>query len=250
MLPAGDYTLRLKRGLSATEKAFSIAAGDAINVAMTIDAGKLLVSGVFAPGGPKIENGFVVEIRKAPANAGADGEWVATNYEALSQFELPSGSYDVVASTGFAKRVTRAEVRSGAPTRIEVNLDAGTASIRTGNGKVIEIFDVTGGAERKYVQTSYDPTLTVALNAGSYVAVVEYADGRKVEKEFSHRRRQARRCRGEAVNQVAVVMPAKAGIQYSRALADVNLGRSGMVSGFAGTTTERGMTISACRCCA
>jgi hypothetical protein len=35
------------------------------------------------------------------------------------------------------------------------------------------------------VQTSYDPTLTVALNAGSYVAVVEYADGRKAEKEFA-----------------------------------------------------------------
>jgi hypothetical protein len=48
---------------------------------------------------------------------------------------------------------------------------------------VIEIFGVTGSGERKYVQTSYDPTLTVALNAGSYVAVVEYADG-KVERPF------------------------------------------------------------------
>jgi Ca-activated chloride channel family protein len=185
VLRAGDYTLRLKRGLSTTEKAFSVAAGDAINVAMTIDAGKLLVSGVYAPAGPKIENGFVVEIRKVPANAGEDGEWVATNYDALSQFELPGGSYDVVASVGFARRVTRAEVRSGQPTRIEVNLDAGTANIKTANGKVIEIFVAGRGAERKYVQTSYDPTLTVALNAGSYVAVVEYADGRKAEKEFA-----------------------------------------------------------------
>ena len=70
VLQAGDYTLRLKRGLSTTEKSFSVAAGDAINVAMTIDAGKLLVSGVYAPGGPKIENGFAVEIRKAPAERG------------------------------------------------------------------------------------------------------------------------------------------------------------------------------------
>ena len=68
---------------------------------------------------------------------------------------------------------------------IEVNLDAGTANVRTGNGKVIEIFESAAGGERKYVQTSYDPTLTVALNAGSYVTVVEYADGRKVEKAFS-----------------------------------------------------------------
>lgn len=184
VLPAGDYILRLKRGFSSTEKPFSVAAGDAINVAMTVDAGKLLVSGILAPGGARIENGFVAEVRKAPGNAGEDGEWVATNYDALSQFELPSGSYDVVASTGFAKRVTRVEVRSGAPTRVEVVLDAGIVNVRTGNGKVIEIFGVTGSGERQYVQTSYDPTLTVALNAGSYVAVVEYADGNKAERPF------------------------------------------------------------------
>jgi Ca-activated chloride channel family protein len=187
VLRAGDYTLRLKRGHSTTEKSFSVAAGDAINVAMTLDAGKLLVSGVFAAGGPKIENGFAVEIRKLPAADGQDGEWIATNYGALSQFELPSGSYDIVTTVGFARRVTRAEVRSGAPTRIEVNLDAGIANVRTGTGKVIEIFsnlrDINN--QRTYVQTSYDPILTVALNAGSYVAVVEYADGRKVEKEFA-----------------------------------------------------------------
>lgn len=187
VLQAGDYILRLKRGLSTTEKPFSVAVGDAINVAMTIDAGKLMVSGVLAPGGPKVDAGFVVEVRKVPANAGEEGEWVATNYESLSQFELPGGVYDVVASVGLAKRVTRAEVRSGAPTRIEVNLEAGLANVRTGNGKVIEIFSAERDAsnQRKYVQTSYDPTLSVALNAGSYVAVVEYADGRKVEKEFA-----------------------------------------------------------------
>lgn len=126
-------------------------------------------------------------MRKLPAAAGENGEWIATEYGALSQFDLPSGSYDVVTSVGFAKQTTRAEVRSGAPTRIEVNLDAGVANISTGTGNVIEIF----GAERdinnqrKYVQTSYGPTLMVALSAGNYVAVVEYAGGRKVEKEFS-----------------------------------------------------------------
>jgi Ca-activated chloride channel family protein len=154
---------------------------------MTTDAGKLMVSGVLAPGGPKAETGFVVEVRKVPANAGEEGEWVATNYDSLSQFELPGGVYDVVASVGFAKRATRAEVRSGAPTRIEVNLDAGIANIRTGNGKVIEIFSTERDVNnrRKYVQTSYDPTLFVTLNEGSYVAEVEYADGRKVDKEFA-----------------------------------------------------------------
>jgi hypothetical protein len=154
---------------------------------MTIDAGRLLVSGALAPSGPKVETGFIVEVRKVPANAGEEGEWVATNYDPLSKFELPGGVYDIVASVGFAKRVTRAEVSSGAVTMIEVNLDAGIANVRTGNGRVIEIFSAERDAnnQRKYVQTSYDPTLTIALNAGSYVAVVEYGDGRKVEKEFA-----------------------------------------------------------------
>jgi Ca-activated chloride channel homolog len=187
VLQAGDYTLRLKRGHSTTEKSFNVAAGDAINVAMTLDVGKLLVSGVYAPGGAKIENGFAVEVRKPPVGAGQEGEWMATDYAALSQFELPSGSYDVIATIGFARRTARAEVRSGAPTQIEVNLDAGVANIKTGSGKVIEIFSAERDInnQRKYVQTSYDPALTVALNTGNYVAVVEYADGRKVEKEFS-----------------------------------------------------------------
>ena len=35
--------------------------------------------------------------------------------------------------------MARAEVRSGAPTRIEVNVDAGVANVRTGSGKVIRV---------------------------------------------------------------------------------------------------------------
>ena len=201
VLQAGDYTLRLKRGHSTTEKAFSVTAGDAINVAMTLDVGKLMVSGVYAAGGSRIETGFTVEIRKPAANAGEDGEWVATNYDPVSQFDLPSGSYDVVASVGFAKRVARAEVRSGAPTRIEVTLDAGIASIRTGSGKVIEIFSAARGAggERKYVQTSYDPTLTVALNAGQLHRHRRIRRRQEGREAVFDRCRPARGCRGATV---------------------------------------------------
>jgi Ca-activated chloride channel family protein len=187
VLKAGDYKLSLMRGYSKTEKSFTVAAGDSINVAMTLDVGKLLVSGVYAPGGPKVENGFSVEVTRPPKEEGEKGEWVAAAYEPLSQFEIPSGSYDVTTGVGLAKRVTRVEIRSGAPTRIDVNLDAGVAAIKTGSGKAIEIYgaerDINN--ERKWLQTYYDPTLNVALNAGTYVAIVEYGDGSKVEKEFS-----------------------------------------------------------------
>lgn len=187
VLKAGDYKLSLMRGSSKSEKAFSLAAGDTINVAMTLDVGKLLVSGLYAPGGPKIEKDFTVEVRKPPMTEGEPGEWIATAYDALSQFDIPSGPYDVTTSVDLAKRVTRVEIRSGAPTRIDVDVNAGVAGIKTGNSKAIEIY----GAERdinndrKWLQTYYDPTVNVALNVGNYVAIVEYGDGSKVEKEFS-----------------------------------------------------------------
>lgn len=187
ILKAGDYKLNLMRGTSKSEKAFTVAAGDSINVAMTLDVGKLVVSGVYARGGPKVENGFSVEVTMLPKEDEEKGEWIATAYDPLSQFEIPSGSYDVTTSVGLAKRVTRVDIRSGAPTRIDVNLDAGVAAIKTRNGKAIEIYgaerDINN--ERKWLQTFYEPTLNVALNTGSYVAIVEYGDGSKVEKEFA-----------------------------------------------------------------
>lgn len=187
ILKAGDYKLSLMRGTSKSEKAFTVTAGDSMNVAMTLDVGKLVVSGVYARGGPKVENGFSVEVTMPANEDGEKGEWVATAYDQLSQFEIPSGNYDVTTAVGLAKRVTRVEIRSGAPTRIDVNLDAGVAAIKTGNGKAIEIYgaerDINN--ERKWLQTFYEPTLNVALNTGSYVAIVEYGDGSKVEKEFS-----------------------------------------------------------------
>lgn len=187
ILNAGDYILRLTRGVSKTDKSFSVAAGDSINVSLALDVGKLSVSGVYAPGGPKVENELTVEVYQPAKNDGERGEWIATEYKPLSQFDLPSGSYDVVVSVGMAKQVARVEMKSGAPTRLDVNLNAGVLGLKTGNGKVIEIY----GAERdinnqrKYIQTSYEPDLNLALTAGGYVAVVEYADGKKVEKEFA-----------------------------------------------------------------
>ena len=187
VLAAGDYILRLTRGNTKAEKAFTVAAGDAINVAVALDAGKLIVSGVYAPNGPKADRGFTVEVRQLPKADAEQGEWVATNYEPTSQFDLPTGQYDVVVSVGAAKRIVRAEVRSGVPTRLNVNLEAGVLGLKTTGGKAIEIVgaerDINN--ERKSFHISYEPNLNLALNAGDYVAVVEFEGGRKVERPFT-----------------------------------------------------------------
>lgn len=187
ILPAGDYVLTLSKGASKTKQAFSIAAGDTINVSLTLDVGKLQVSAVYAASGPKIEQGISVEVKQLPKADGQDGEWIATLYDPLSQFDLPAGTYDVTVGVGFAKRTVRAEVRSGEPTRLNVDVQAGVAAISAPAANAIEIFrperDINN--QRPYVGTFYDPEVSIALNAGEYIAIVTYKDDTKVERPFS-----------------------------------------------------------------
>jgi Ca-activated chloride channel family protein len=78
-------------------------------------------------------------------------------------------------------------VRSGTPTRLNVNLEAGVLGLKTAGGKAIEIVaaerDINN--ERESIHISYEPDLNLALNAGDYVAIVEFSDDRKVERPFS-----------------------------------------------------------------
>src|SRR5882757_3987263 len=187
VLAAGSYVLTLTKGQSKTSKPFSVAAGDSSNVTLTLDAGKLIVTSTYAEGGPRVEKDIVVEVRLPPKMDGDEGEKVATEYDAQSQFDLPGGSYDVTASVGEAKRTMRAEVKSGAPTRLTVNLDAGVVGIKTDGAQQIDIYGAERDIndERKHVSVTYEANANTALNTGDYVAVATYADGQKVEKPFT-----------------------------------------------------------------
>jgi Ca-activated chloride channel family protein len=186
VLPAGDYVLQLSKGNAKAEKPFKLTAGDQINIELAMDAGRLFVTGLYAPGGPKVKTGFVVEVRQ-PKNAdGEAGESVATMYDELSKFDLPSGSYELNISVGAAKRMFDVKVVSGRTTKLDAVLDAGVVAIKSPGTKYVEIFaaekDING--ERTSVTSSYDSNFNATLNAGSYVAVSDLGDGRKVEKEF------------------------------------------------------------------
>lgn len=188
ILPAGAYKLTLTKGASKTEKAFSISAGDSINVSMTLDVGKLAVSAVYAEGGPKLEDGIAVEVRR-PAKSDIDRpEWVATKYDALSQFDLPAGRYEVVVSVGYARRVFPAEVKSGDTTRTNLNIEAGVARITAPQeGATIEIYDAEPdiNGRRKWIGTHYDADKSVALNAGKYVVVYVAKNDKRTEREIA-----------------------------------------------------------------
>lgn len=187
VLPAGDYVLQLSKGHARAEKPFKLAAGDQINIELAMDAGRLFVNSVYAPGGPKVKTGMAFEVRK-PRNAdGEQGESFATDYAELSKFELPSGAYELVVSVGAAKRVFDVKVVSGQTTKFEAVLDAGVVAIKTPGAKYTEIFgaerDING--ERTSVTYSYESDFNATLPAGDYVAIADLGDDRKVEKAFT-----------------------------------------------------------------
>lgn len=187
VLPAGDYVITLTKGASKTKKAFSVAAGDSINVSMTLDVGRLAVSAVYAEGGPKVEDGIAVEVFRAAQSDTVKGEWIATHYDELSQFDLPAGHYEVVVGVGYAKRTFPVQVKSGDTTRANFNIEAGVAAIKVPEGNTIEIYsaerDING--QRKWVGTHYDAEVNVALNAGKYVVVVITKDDKRTEREIA-----------------------------------------------------------------
>lgn len=187
VLAAGSYVLTLTKGQSKTSKPFSVAAGDSSNVQLTLDVGKLIVTSTYAEGGPKVEKDIVVAVHQPTKADGDEGEKVAQEYDAESKFDLPSGSYEVIATVGEAKGTAHAEVKSGAPTRINVNLNAGVVGIKTDGAQEIDIVaaerDIND--ERKRVSVSYETTYNVALGAGDYVAIAIYPDGQTAEKPFT-----------------------------------------------------------------
>ena len=90
-------------------------------------------------------------------------------------------------TVGEARGTASTEVKSGAPTRVTVNLNAGVVGIKTDSAQQIDIYSAERDLndERKHVAVNYEATYNVALNAGDYVAVATYADGQKVEKPFT-----------------------------------------------------------------
>jgi Ca-activated chloride channel family protein len=187
VIAAGSYKLTLSKGASKSEKEFSIAAGDTINVSMTLDVGKLAVSAVYAQGGPKVEQGISVEVRRPAKNDTEQPIWVATVYDPISQFDLPAGRYEVVVGVGYAKRVFPVDVKSGDTTRVNFSIDAGVLGTSVPAGSTVEIFSAERDInnQRAWIGTHYDDEKSMALNAGNYIVIVTTKAGRKSEHAIS-----------------------------------------------------------------
>ncbi|BCJ90823.1 VWA domain-containing protein [Terrihabitans soli] len=171
VLPAGSYVMTLTKGAAKAEKPFEVTAGDSINLAVTLDAGRLVASAVYSASGPDVTDGIAVEVFKPAAGPGANREWIATMFNAQSVFELPAGRYDLAVTVGAAKKFQPVDVTSGQTTEVKMDLNAGVLGLDAPGAEFIEVMtakkDINGQVQM--VHYSYDPKMNVTLTAGDYV---------------------------------------------------------------------------------
>ncbi len=171
LLNAGDYTVTLSLGNAKASAPFHIDAGKTTDSHLSLGAGHLVVSAVFAPGGEAMSNGMAFEVRHPAATSGEKGEWIATNYDPQSTFDLPAGTYDVVVTLGLAEAHQTVEVKAGSPTTLEINANAGFIAANASGATSYEVREGKKGIDgsNKWLTTTYDPALNIAANAGSFL---------------------------------------------------------------------------------
>ena len=195
LLSAGGYLAKLSLGNASVQQPITVVAGQTQNVVLSLSAGTLAVSGVFAEGGPDVSKDLTVEISEAARDISGQRKWVATKYDALSVFQLPAGKYAAKLTVGFASAEQEAEVKAGQQVQIRVNLNAGyIAAISAGASEMHVLAaekDIQG--EQKEYGMKWGDTIDAAFNAGKYVVraikdgtlvgekTVEVAAGKRVE---------------------------------------------------------------------
>lgn len=183
---AGAYRIRLTLGEAKIEQDITVTAGKTGEVSMTLGAGAIEATAVFAAGGPAVPDGATVELRKGEAALDGSHEWISTSYTEVSRFSVPAGKYLVVVSRDHATGQAEVEVKPGAVSKVEVNLDGGFLAIDGPDGATIEVFeaakDIAGN--RKHVDTDYNGDINKAFEAGSYHAVLSKDGAVIAEKTF------------------------------------------------------------------
>jgi Ca-activated chloride channel homolog len=183
LLNDGAYTVKLILGETSGEEKVEVKPGSRETVVIKLGAGILVAVAEFAPGGPPVTGGMNFEVRKGEAGLDGQHQWIATKYDATSQFNLPAGKYLLVCALDYAKGQSLVELKPGETVQTKVVLDAGYLAFTPHEGYVYEIHgannDISG--KRKYVSTDYGG-LNKAFNAGTYHAVVKNAQGETVHE--------------------------------------------------------------------
>ena len=157
--------------------AFSIAAGQTNDVVVSLGAGKVRVSGTYSPGGEKLPDGSVVELRK-PADLSGEKKWIATEYGNDKVFNAVAGNYVIVVTLDYAKAELPVSIVAAQEAAVVINLNAGVIAVKASGATRIEVLGGTPALDgkRPWIGTDYGAELNKAANVGTY-HVVAYGDG-------------------------------------------------------------------------
>ena len=183
---AGSYKIRLKLGTAMVEEDLTITAGKIDERVMTLWAGMIEASAVFSQGGESVPEGATFELRKAEVALDGSHEWIFSEYSAPSRFNVPAGNYLMIVTRDFATASAIVEVKAGALTRVEFNLNAGYLAV-TASGARIIVYEAAKSisGERKRVPTEQLEAINKVFTAGTYHLVTRDANDTVLyEKDF------------------------------------------------------------------
>jgi Ca-activated chloride channel family protein len=171
MLNAGDYVAEVALGDVKVKSNFSITPGEVTNVVIPMGSGRLSVSAEFSSGGQAMENGMSFEVYKKGETPDKLGDWINTQYNPESKSDLPAGDYVAVVKLGLAETRLPVKVEAGSSQAIKINANAGFIAVKADGATSYEVHEGKAGLDgtNKWLTTTYDPTLNIAANAGSYL---------------------------------------------------------------------------------
>jgi Ca-activated chloride channel homolog len=187
MASAGKHKMQLVLGDAKNEQVVEFLAGQTTETKMTLGAGIIEVTAIFAEGGDLVPEGATIELRKGKPDLEGKFERLTTDYKSPSQFSAPAGLYKIYVQKDYAESVADVDLKSGAREKVQVNINAGYLALKGAGAKTFEVYaakkKLDGSRER--IATEYGEEMNKAFNAGSFHVIVYGEDNAILgEKDF------------------------------------------------------------------
>ncbi len=207
VLNAGKYLAVAKYGSATVSEEFDVASADEVKEhVLVLNAGRLALQAALTEGGEVIKKGMRWDVYHPEKDADGKRRHIIGNYDRTPLFNLPAGSYFIVAKHGNANVSGEVDVKPGERTERTFVLGAGIAAFSasyTQGGKVIAKgmrWDVYGlekdlDGKRRHINGNYNAKPKFNLPAGRYYVVakrgnatlareIEVTAGKRTDTQF------------------------------------------------------------------
>lgn len=188
ILPAGDITATVTIGKGEASETFALQAGRTVEKDIVVGVGRAVAKVFYVPGMAVENRSVVTEIYKARKSIDGSREHMQTEYQPVSEFDLPAGEYMALSRVDAAVAETAFTVAAGERVELDVVVNAGVLAVTAPGAARIEIYDARRDIQgnRNRIETAYEAEMQHTVAAGDYVAVAIYdGDRQSVEKQVT-----------------------------------------------------------------